>query len=65
MRRPKQPGKSGGAGKEERPPPGGRARKRLEQFNLQRGLSSALPSSGAHDTKDTEKPSRGKTPTKK
>jgi hypothetical protein len=65
MRRPKQPGKSGGAGKEERSPPGGRARKRLEQFNLQRGLPAPFPSSGGKDTKRTEKPSRAKTPTKK
>lgn len=65
MRRPKQPGKSDKAGGGDKAPPGGRARKRLEQFNLQRGLPTTLPSSGTPDHEPDKKVSRKRTAVKK
>lgn len=64
MRRPKQPGQAGKRGEQEESPPGGRARKRLEQFNRQRGLLTSLPSSGERDA-GTGKPSLKKKSMKK
>jgi hypothetical protein len=59
MRRPKKPGQPDKAGRADETPPGGRARKRLEQFNRQRGLSTPLPPGNARDD-DGVKRSPGK-----
>jgi hypothetical protein len=52
MRRPKQPDDS----PDQKPPPGGHARKRLEQFNRQRGLPTDTDTPPDEAGGDAQKP---------
>ena len=64
MRRPKRPGKAEKVTEEESAP-GGRARRRLEQFNLQRGLPTTLRSGGERGGDQQKASLKRKSPTKK